>query len=239
LLFPVPLINQIQDCAEWADRLCRTDLIEGVIVSENDYTSNFTSAFRREINSRGIPGLKATIQVLNPSAERSLGADACIIFENDREFKASIFEAKWPRLSTHVNCWDSKQKLTGMSHFHDQLTRQHMQRQYTAVWEMFYLEHPFGRQPPYLPNEVSACVWHDNAFAASGVRPNLTEPWTDDDLTQLLKLHCLTIADVVGQICSCQRGIPMPLGLYQKAFGDASLPYNALVISGLPPTRVA
>lgn len=96
MLFPHDIIEQIVSCAFWADRLVRADLIEGIVVSENDYTSNFTSAFRREIHARAIPGLTAKIQVLNPSTERELGADACVILQNNREFKAGIFEAKWP-----------------------------------------------------------------------------------------------------------------------------------------------
>lgn len=235
MLFPPSVIYSLQDCATWADKLCRTDLAGGFIVSENDYTSNFTSALRREINSRGIPGLKARVQVLNPSTERTLGADACIIFENDREFKASIFEAKWPRLSTHVNAWDSRQKSTGASHFHDQLIRQSTQRHYTAIWEMFYLEHEFGSQPSYLPDEGSACAWHDDAFSVSNARGVVSDPWTDSDLKLLLEGRCVTIAEVIGEICQCHQGRPLPQGSYMKAFADTPAPRDALVISYLPP----
>jgi hypothetical protein len=48
------------DCASWADRLVRTDLINGYIVSENDYTSNLTGALRREIDARRVDGLRAS-----------------------------------------------------------------------------------------------------------------------------------------------------------------------------------
>lgn len=234
MLFPHNIIEQIVSCAHWADRLVRADLIEGIVVSENDYTSNFTGAFRREIHARAIPGLTAKIQVLNPSAERELGADACIILQNNREFKAGIFEAKWPRLSTHVNTWDSKQKSTGESHFYSQLQKQHIQRHYVAIWEMFYCEYPFGRQPLFMPDEGSACVWHDHAYSFSSSRPSNIDPWTDDELKALLESHVLSIGGMIEAMCNCTQGKPVPNGRYEKAFGDMGAPYSALIISYSP-----
>jgi hypothetical protein len=49
MLFPEHIIESIEGCVEWADRLTRTDLAAGIVVTENDYTSNFTAALRREI----------------------------------------------------------------------------------------------------------------------------------------------------------------------------------------------
>ncbi|EHQ05552.1 hypothetical protein [Leptonema illini] len=137
------VIAEVADCARWADRLVRADLIHGFVVTENDYTSNFTSAFRREINSRRLPGLSAHSQVLTPSVERRTGTDGCIVFHNQSVFKVGLFEGKWPRLSTHLNYWDSIQKSGGRSHFDDQLARQAALSGY-AIWEMFYSEEPYG-----------------------------------------------------------------------------------------------
>ena len=215
-------------CAHWADRLARADLIEGIIVSENDYTSNFTGSLRREIHARAIPGLIARIQVLNPSAERELGVDACVILQNEREFKAGIFEAKWPRLSTHVNAWDSRQRSSDESHFHSQLKRQHAQRYYAAIWEMFYCEYPFGSQPAFMRNEGSVCVWHDDAYSYSLSRPSHLDPWTDNELRELLEVNSLSISEVFEAMCTCIQGKPLPIGGYEKAFGDAGAPHKAL-----------
>lgn len=231
MLFDQRIIHELMSCAHWADRLVKADLIDGYIVSENDYTSNFTGALRREITARNIDGLSAKIQVLNASAEREMGADACIIFQNRNEFKASIFEAKWPRLSTNVDTWDSKQKSSGQSHFHSQLARQHAQIRYLAVWEMFYSEHPFGKQPKHFPPEGSACVWHDVAYAATMARPNFNKPWRDHELDDLLEGNSMTISEVIEAICVCSHGKPLKNGNYQSAFGDAGLPYQALIIS--------
>ena len=235
MLFHPRITHEIMSCAHWADRLVRADLIDGFIVSENDYTSNFTGALRREINARNIDGLKAKIQVLNPSAERKIGADACIILQNSNEFKAGVFEAKWPRLSTHVDTWDSKQKSTGDSHFHSQLVRQRAHSHYAAIWEMFYCEYPFGKQPKYFPSEGSACSWHAEAFSGTMARPDLTAPWTDQDLKALLEGRVLGIAEIIEAICMCKAGKPLPNGNYRAAFGDAGAPHSALIISFARP----
>lgn len=230
-LFPPNIIKEIVRCAYWADRLVRADLIEGLVVSENDYTSNFTSALRREINARALPKLRARIQVLNPSAERKMGADACIVLENDAHYKVGIFEAKWPRLSTHVNSWDSIQKSTGDSHFHSQLCRQHVHASKLAIWEMFYCEAPFLTQSAHFPDYGSACVWHDAAYSATMARSSSKSPWTDADLGALLKGNHRSIGEIIEGICSCKVGEPMPVDGYTSAFGKVQAPYQALVIS--------
>ncbi len=139
MLAPQNIIAAIVSCAKRADRLVRSDLIRGFVVTENDYTSNFTSAFRREINSRNIPGVFAHSQVLTPSVERQTGTDACCIFHNKDYFKIGLFEAKWPRLSTHIDSWDYLQKRNKKSHFDSQLDRQN-RISGLAIWEMFYSE---------------------------------------------------------------------------------------------------
>jgi len=230
MLFPQTIIDEIKLCAHWADRLIRSELIAGVIVSENDYTSNFTGALRREINSRSIPGLNARIQVLNPRAERRIGADACIILQSDKELKAAVFEGKWPRLSTHVNYWDSLQKGSGISHFDSQLDRQALQGAYLAAWEMFYSEEPFCSGTNHMPDFGSACVWHAEAAAVSGTRTR-TLPWSDTELLFLLAKNTLKIEDIFQAICECSKGEKLPLSDIRKAFGDLGLPRKALVIS--------
>lgn len=236
MLFPQTVINKIAKCAYRADRLVRADLIEKYIISENDYTSNFTSAFRREINSLAVPGLKARIQLLNGSAERSLGADACVIFENDKACKVGIFEAKWPRLSSHVDCWDSKQKATRSSHFDSQLLRQHQHLSGIAIWEMFYCEYPFRSQPSYMPDYGSACVWHYDAISFTRSRSSYPDPWRDKELQALLETSSVTIVDVIDAICNCYEGVLVAKGSEKELFGDLGLPCSALIISYDPET---
>lgn len=236
MLFPKDIIDDISDCVAWADRLTRADLQAGIIVTENDYTSNFTSALRREIAGRNIPGLKARVQVINPRAERGNGADGCIILSNHTEFKVGLFEAKWPRLSTQVDAWDSAQKSTGKSHFDDQLARQQFAASRgVAVWEMFYSEHSFGEQPAYMPDVGSACVWHAHAVEASKRRIDKRKPWTDEELETLLRSASLDTASVVREICECTKGKPLPEQDYSAALSNYVMPEKALVVTY--PTR--
>ena len=237
MLFPTDIIDQIAKSAYWADRTIRAELAEGLIASENDYTSNLTSMLRRQINARSIPNLHASSYVLRPSLERAVGADACIVLSNGVTFKLCIFEAKWPRLSTHRNCWDSLQKSTGKSHFDEQLARQARFNRRIATWEMFYSESPFGLQPPFMPSHVSSCVWHDDAMAASIARANRSKPWTDLELTDLLTASSRQIDDVLREVCDCSRGSPFQGSNYSSAFDEIGLPREILVIESTPPNR--
>lgn len=238
MLFPHNIIRTITECAHWADRLIRSELIIGEVVSETDYTSNFTGAFRREINSRHVEDLTAKIQVLNPASERKYGADGCIILQNKTHFKVGLFEAKWPRLRTQKNAWDSIQKSSGDSHFHSQLSRQQPYSKYAAIWEMFYSEFPFFDQPPGFPDEGSACLWHSDAFTASVSRTNMAMPWNDTELLGALDAKGTNIADIIEQICLCLAGTPMPLSQFSYIFPDGAAPHSALVITyGGKPIR--
>ncbi|CAD0299327.1 hypothetical protein [Xanthomonas hortorum] len=227
MLAPLNVISELANCAEWADRLVRADLMHGIVVSENDYTSNFTSALRREINSRAIPGVSAHSQVLTPRIERKTGTDGCIIFRNKSHFKVGLFEAKWPRLSTHTNCWDSMQKSTGKSHFDSQLARQHPLNNF-AVWEMFYSEESYGANALF-PYYGSACVWHDDAFSVSSGR-NQAVPWDDVELTALLGTSKNAIDQIVKDICMCSQGAPLPAEDLQGQLRELGIKGKILVI---------
>lgn len=207
MIFPNWVSDVVAKSAYWADRTMRSELSRGEIVSENDYTSNFTGMLRRQINARDIPGLVASVQLLRPTHERRFGADACIVLSNGSEHKVGLFEAKWPRLTIQTDGWDSLQRSSGTSHFHDQLRRQDVAaRAGVAVWEMFYSESPYCQQPSFMPDTVSACAWHDHAWSASQGRAQVSAPWTDRDLETLLLAHGLQIDAVVRTICECHRG---------------------------------
>ncbi len=40
MLFPQSVIDLLAECGHWADRLIRSELVGGVVVSENDYTES-------------------------------------------------------------------------------------------------------------------------------------------------------------------------------------------------------
>lgn len=229
MFFPSHIVHSVADCAAWADRLVRSDLIAGFIATENDYTSNFTGAFRREINSRGISGLHATAFLLRPTVEQLVGADACIVFATPTHFKLGIFEAKWPRLTTHCDYWDSLQRSTQRSHFHEQIARQGQLHPRVALWEMFYLEHPYGAQPSYAPDYGSACIWYREVATADAHR-NSSSIWTDRELDALLRVSCRPIETIVSDICSCDEGEPIPGNDFARPLADFGVPSKVLLI---------
>jgi hypothetical protein len=213
---------QLKELAHWAslsDREVRSDLAIGAIKDENDYTSNFTSALRRNINSYSRSGLTATSFLLPHGEEREVGADAAIILTRGNESKVAVFEAKWPRFSQPGYAWDYDQTATGLSHFSDQLERQRRWQKSFAVFEMFYSEHPFGTQPSFLDESGSACVWHEdtNAFRMHRAKPD--EVWTQGDLERLLTVKRVSIADVMTEFGLCNQGAPIPI-IEPRVIGD-------------------
>lgn len=205
MLAPLHIINQIADCFAWADRLTRADLIHGFIVDENDYTSNFTGAARREINARNIPQISAHSQTISQSLERAAGVDACIILANKNHYKIGLFEAKWPRASKSYK-WDYIQTSSQTSHFDSQILRQHRYAPQMAIWEMFYYEAPFQSSSHLFPSYGSACIWHEHAYNTTQARNNKNE-WSTHELEHsLLSHHTNDIHTIIKDICSCYKG---------------------------------
>ncbi len=217
-LDPVQL-KELAHLASLSDREVRSDLAIGVIKDENDYTSNFTSALRRNINSYSRSGLSATSFLLQHGEEREVGADAAIILSRGNESKVAVFEAKWPRFASPGYAWDYAQTATGLSHFSDQLERQKRWHKSLAVFEMFYSEHPFGTQPSFLDESGSSCVWHEdtNAFRMQRTRPD--EVWSQNDLERLLTVKRVSVSDVMTEFGLCNQGTPIPIS-EPRAIGE-------------------
>jgi hypothetical protein len=221
--------------AFYADKEARSDLVLGQIRDEDDYTSNFTGAFRRNVNSHSQTGLKATSHMLATSAERRTGCDAAIIVRTKQVAKISLFEAKLPRLSQIGKTWDYAQTSTGLSHFTDQIERQAKVRPDFAVFEIFYCDYPFGAQPTCMPDELSSCVWHDDAAAYDAIRPGNPTPWSNKNLTDLLSQKpVMTIMHVLAAVCGCTAGSPIPNLRDAEAFaGEFGLEGHVVVIDAV------
>jgi hypothetical protein len=192
--------------AVWADREARSDLSIGQIKNENDYTSNFTGALRRIINSNSRTGLLATSHLLGKSDENVFGCDAAIVISSGPEVKIALLEAKWPRLKSSSYRWDFAQSSAGLSHFSDQLNRQHKHNGRFAIFEIFYCEWPFKKQPFFMQDDVSSCVWHDSAYNFDKLRPNCPQIWSRTELKDLLKQGTLRIDEILEGLCECRVG---------------------------------
>lgn len=192
--------------ANWADREARSDLAGGYIQNEDDYTSHFTGALRRIINSNSKTGLSATSLKLAACDEQKTGTDAAIIISRHGQSKVTIFEAKWPRFSKKHYKWDYAQTASGLSHFSDQLTRQHSYNKNFAVFEMFYCEYEFNKQPPFMNDQLSSCVWHEDAHSFMNKRSAPDNIWSQSDLQNLLKVNNLGIDSILKSVCECSKG---------------------------------
>lgn len=239
-LFPELAINDITQSVRWADIMVRSDLILGLIAHENDYTSNLTNTIRQQINSKKRSDktytLKATSLVLKNSIERKVGCDAGIILSNTKtkKFKVCLFEAKWPRLSTSQNSWDSIQKKTKTSHFSEQIKKQASVANDFGVWEMFYCEYDFGTQPNNMNFNMSSCIWHKDVYAQVEQRDDSTI-WSDIELADLLsnaksKGESTEIDDMVKEVCLCNKGRFFTGKDYESVFSDYGFPKKLLLI---------
>lgn len=81
-----------------------------------------------------------------------------------------------------------------------------------------------------MPDEGSACVWHDLVYSFSSSRLSNIDPWTDDELKESLEMNSLSIGAIVEVMCNCA----VPKGRYDKAFGNIGAPHSALVINYNP-----
>ena len=227
---PPDQLNELIHFATIADKEARSDLSLGFIKDENDYTSNFTSALRRIINSNSQTGLSASSFLLQHTEEREMGADAAIILSCGKESKIAVFEAKWPRFMSSGYQWDYAQTASGLSHFSDQLERQTHWRGLFAVFEMFYSEHPFASQPPFLDANGSSCVWHDDTDAFRKQRPDPDAVWSQAELQKLLTTKRVSIAEVMLEFGICNQGKPIQMVGAAKIGRQFRLPQRLLAI---------
>lgn len=204
-------IVELCQFAAWADREARSDLAGNYIATENDYTSNFTGALRRIINSNSSTGLMATSFILKPTFERSMGCDATIIVTSNGFAKVAPFEGKMPRFQSCNYQWDHAQTATGLSHFSNQLQRQAKYWHRFAIFEMFYCEYPFHKQPNYLKDDGSSCTWHDSTLAFDLLRSTAKHIWTRAELDAFLKKGNISVSDVLASVCQCSHGEPIKM----------------------------
>jgi hypothetical protein len=204
-------ITELCTMAFFADKEARSDLVRRFIRDEDDYTSNFTGALRRIINSNSQTGLSATSYMLNTSDERRTGTDATIIITRHGHSKIALFEAKLPHSGGRPRRWDYPQTAAGDSHFSDQLARQAALRTEFAIFEIFYCDYGFGKQPAWMDNELSSCVWHTEAIAHDAQRSSRV-PWRQKDLQTLLLKSGKRITDILKSLADCSEGQPIPMG---------------------------
>jgi hypothetical protein len=195
----------------------RRELIEGYIVSENDYTSTLASNLR---NSDFLGGNISHIfsRRTEYSEERNLGCDGLVVVRVEDEYKVGFFEAKWPQLNRSPNQnWDGKRNPTfpqlhqnnKISRFDDQLYRQmiRLHSPKIIVWEMFYMEMPF-MQPNNLNNDDfgTTCITFGGISNHFPSRSH-NQLWSDSELKNILNNNTTTnLYEIMHQMLSCDLG---------------------------------
>lgn len=183
-----------------ADMKTRKSLQEGLIVDENDYTSNLTKQIRDDFLN--IYELKVEAEIsgrkLNHHEERWYGADACIILTNTltQKSKICLFEGKLLK-----DNWDYMQN--GHSHFSSQLKKQQkFNNAPFAIWEQFY--NPSTKNYSDLAIYGSTTIWHDLAYDYDCKHGKV---WSKRDIIDTnRKNKDRTIGDCILSVCKCKKG---------------------------------
>jgi hypothetical protein len=170
--------------------------------------------------------------MLSSSVERRSGCDGAIVITARNKTKVALFEAKLPRLSSQYAMWDYSQTATGLSHYSDQLLRQKNIRPEFAIFEMFYCDFPFGMQPSYMLDEVSSCLWRDDALLFDAGRQNAPNVWTQTDLVSMLTQNVkLGIDNILEIITRCGAGTPIKDMDGRTVVGEFALEGHILIIT--------
>ncbi|MFT4415524.1 hypothetical protein ACLM5H_16840 [Fredinandcohnia humi] len=202
------------------DRKCRDDFSKGMIISERDYVSRFTTFAMYPYG----PFIKSPIfwisQTLPQPIETKFGCDGVIVFRKGNLAKIGMFEAKWPRMDP-TRCrtpWDDKKPKELHSRLSKELQKQNPISSKVAIWEMFFNDLNVGvSKKDGFNSEVSACIWHDLAYYYWHKRIRGTgKVWynrKESHLRTMLRYRkmlksAINIKDILIEILTCNKGIP-------------------------------
>jgi hypothetical protein len=139
--------------------------------------------------------------------------------------------AFWPRFGVAGYQWDYNQTASGLSHFSDQLERQKRWSGTFAVFEMFYCEFPFGKQPPFLDDHGSSCIWHEDAEAFRARRADPDDVWSQSELQTMLQQKHANIVHVMIQFGECKKGRAIRMVEPEAIGREFQLPQRLLAIT--------
>ncbi|QOR65095.1 hypothetical protein IM538_14775 [Cytobacillus suaedae] len=148
-----------------------------------------------------------------------MGADGIIIFKYKDNYKVSIFEAKFPKITESPEPeWDymyrRKKSSPLFSHFSEQLIKQSHWSSFFAIWEMFQNGYPNSSSATYnfLLNGPT-CVWHQDAY--NYFMTNLTTfrrrskkrvRWRRSNLQNLFSHSAINLSNIIYNILICNKG---------------------------------
>jgi len=213
------------------DILCRLELKNDTIVSERDYISVLCSRIRERLVN--IFGMNCHAQTTTRTMETSVGVDGIIIFKYHDKAKIGIFEGKQPKLSKNDYNWDYLTKRE-LSHFSEQIEKQHIWLDTFAIWEMFFNEGASGHLSPPYDCFGSSCVWHSNAYNFMHTNDLIFKKWTTTNLSDLLTSSCHSFYSIIYDIVSCKAGKILKVDLPNSRISVSNTTNNAELSIPIP-----
>lgn len=192
---------------------CRLELRDGTITSERDYVSTLSTRIRDRLR----PQFSCFAQTLRQGIETENGVDGLIMFRFNDEIKIGWYEAKWPRVNVPDYRWDRVPPGHQMSHFSEQILKQHRWQDTLALWEMFVNEGLDGFQSPPYSTFGSSCLWHESAFNFMQQKGLVFQRWTTGDLKIMLERDCLSFYSIIFDLLSCRKGKKIKLARGQRS----------------------
>lgn len=191
------------------DRICRADLNKGVIISERDFISSFTTHLRYPygpfLRAKGI--FSAT---LSQRQESLIGCDFIIIFKKGNNAKILLLEAKLLRPSRSNHKWDSPKKKSSTylnwSRFTSQLYRQNQFIGSGAIIGELIINDiaPQQSSNPF-DNFGSNFIFHHDAFNYANQMPHRSTLWQTSDIIKLLP-QSNNLNKLIYDILRCNQG---------------------------------
>lgn len=204
-LFNEEFREMIKDFFSVADSHMLNKLKRGIVVDENDCTSQFTSAVREQFPNHFPITIKAYSQKLPATIEQEWGVDGVILLVDHElnQGKICLFEAKIDRRN-----WDYIQKNSSppVSHFSTQLKRQKVPHaRGFIVWEQFYT----------TSQANSLCFMHNVAIEHKG-EPTYDTIWRDADISAACELQRgkglpVNVGEIIQLACECTVGTPFSI----------------------------
>lgn len=201
-LFDEDFREEIEVFFSLADSFMLRKLKKGIVVDENDCTSQFTNAVTELFPIHFPLTVKAFSQKLPAAIEQEWGVDGVILLVDHEvnQGKICLFEAKVGRQN-----WDYIQKNSEppVSHFSTQLKRQKVPYDHGfIVWEQFY-----------TPSQInSLCFLHNIALEHKG-EPTYSNVWRNTDVDAACELQRgkglpVNVGEIIKLACECTIGRP-------------------------------
>lgn len=184
------------------DCRCREELRNNIITSERDYVSSLTTLIRDAFTRHGM---RSHSQSIRGGDEQKCGVDGIFVFRHNNSIKVGIFEGKRPQITQDNYPWDYLSKRN-MSHFSEQISKQHIWLDQFAIWEMFFNETNDGYLSPPLEFFGSTCIWHLNSYNHMNSNTLIFTPWKTKNLSDLSTTSSQNFYSIIFDIISCKQG---------------------------------